>query len=170
MRLSEILSLKWKQVCIPHVIDPYLELDVTKNNRKRFIPLNQDMVDLLKQLRKLNKDEEYVFLSKQKKPLRSIRTPFENALKKSELKDFRFHDLRHTFASHYVMNGGNLISLKEILGHSTLKVVERYSHLASAYKSKMINNLNGIFKICHPNATWELSEGNEQYEQKNEAS
>lgn len=66
------------------------------------------MVELLKQLSKINQTEsEHVFLSKQQKPLSSIRTPFENAVKKVGIKDFRFHDLRHTFASHYVMSGGD---------------------------------------------------------------
>ena len=171
MRLSEILSLKWNQVHIDNVIEPYLELTVTKNNRKRFIPLNRDMVDLLKHLLEMDKEEsEYVFLGKQKKPLKCIKTPFGNAMKKAGIKDFRFHDLRHTFASHYVMSGGDLISLKEILGHSTLKMVERYSHLASAYRTKMINKLNGKFKNCHLFATSESPVENDRFEQKKEAS
>ena len=67
--------------------------------------------------------------------------------------DFRFHDLRHTFASHYVMSCIDLLALKEILGHSTLKMVERYAHLASGHKHRQINNHNGKFTICHPIAT-----------------
>ena len=46
------------------------------------------------------------------------------------------------------MNGGDLMSLRDILGHSDLKMVERYSHLASAYKHRMVNNLNGKFCDC----------------------
>lgn len=45
--------------------------------------------------------------------------------------DFRFHDLRHTFASHFVMNGGDLLPLKEILGHHSIAMVERYAYLAA---------------------------------------
>ena len=171
MRLSEILSLKWNQVHIDNVIEPYLELPVTKNNQKRFIPLNRDMVDLLKHLLEMDKEEsEYVFLGKQKKPLKCIKTSFGNAMKKAGIKDFRFHDLRHTFASHYVMSGGDLISLKEFLGHSTLKMVERYSHLASAYRTKMINKLNGKFKNCHLFATSESPVENDRFERKKEVS
>jgi integrase len=171
MRLGEILSLKWNQVYIDNAIEPYLELTITKNNRKRFIPLNRDMVDLLKHLEVMDKAEsEYVFLGRQKKPLKCIKNPFGNAIKKAEIKDFRFHDLRHTFASHYVMSGGDLISLKEILGHSTLKMVERYSHLASAYRTKMINNLNGKFKNCHLFATSKSPEEYDRFERKKEAS
>ena len=73
----------------------------------------------------------------------------------SEIEDFRFHDLRHTFASHYVMSGGDLLSLRDILGHSNLKMVERYSHLGSAYKQRMINYLNRSFSECHLSVTLE---------------
>ena len=80
--------------------------------------------------------------------------PFAKALKRAGIKDFRFHDLRHTCVSHYVMNGGDLLALKEILGHSDLKMVQRYAHLASSHKRKQINNLSGKFTVCHPIATW----------------
>lgn len=150
MRLGEILPLTWTQVHIDSVIEPYIELSETKNNRKRFIPLNDDMVGLMKGLKN---DSRHVFLGTRGEPLKSVKMPFETALKRAGIKDFRFHDLRHTFASHYVMNGGDLLALKEILGHSSLKMVERYSHLASAHKMKQINNLCGKFRICHPIAT-----------------
>jgi site-specific recombinase XerD len=148
MRLSEILSLKWNQVHIENVIDPMIEITETKNNKKRFIPLNETTVELLKSIRTKNTDSEYVFLGTHGKALSSVRKPFIKALQKTGIQDFRFHDLRHTFASHYVMSGGDMMSLKEVLGHSNLRMVERYSHLASAYKRKMINNLNGKFDNC----------------------
>ncbi len=150
MRLNEILPLKWSQVFIDDNMDPHIELLVTKNNKKRYIPLNDDVVKMLKHYRELKpsiqKKPEYVFYSiRTGEPLKSITKPFLKALKISNIEDFRFHDLRHTFASHYLMNGGDLLSLKEILGHSSLKMVERYSHFASAYKFRMVNNLNGKF-------------------------
>jgi site-specific recombinase XerD len=79
-----------------------------------------------------------------------VKSPFQRALKGANISDFRFHDLRHTFASHFVMNGGDLLSLKEILGHSSLQMVQRYAHLSAAHKREQINNLSGMFtKICH---------------------
>ena len=149
MRLGEILSLTQEQVHIDSVINPYIELEQTKNNKKRFVPLNNDMIFLFKSLKN---GTPFIFLSTRKKPLLSVRKPFEKALSKAGISNFRFHDLRHTFASHYVMNGGDLLSLKEILGHSDIKMVERYAHLASAHKRKMIDNLNGKFS-CHLFAT-----------------
>ncbi len=145
MRLGEILSLKWNQVHLDNVIDPLIELTTTKNNQKRFIFLNDTMIE---RLNELPRKSDFVFLSTKGKPLKSVKKPFQRAIKMAEISDFRFHDLRHTFASHYVMSGGDLISLKEILGHSSLKMVERYSHLASAYKRKMLNRLPEEFSVC----------------------
>ena len=153
MRLGEILALTWDRVYIAHVIDPYIELLKTKNKQPRFVPLNDDTVERLKEQKRRNNVSEYVFLSNHTKPLKSVRTAFQLALKKAGILDFRFHDLRHTFASHFVMNGGDLLTLKEILGHSSMKMVERYIHLAAAHKRRQINNINGMFSICHPIAT-----------------
>lgn len=82
------------------------------------------------------------FLSIVKSPLKHIRKQFHYARKQANINDVRFHDLRHTFASHYIMNGGDLLSLKQILGHSTLKMVERYAHLSHSHKQNMLNKLN----------------------------
>jgi len=145
MRLGEILSLKWNQVHLENVIDPIVELTTTKNNRKRFIFLNDNMVTLFNSHPRIS---DFIFLSTEGKPLNSVRKPFQRSLKMAGISDFRFHDLRHTFASHYVMNGGDLMSLKETLGHSSLKMVERYSHLTSAYKRKILNRLPNEFSVC----------------------
>ncbi len=150
MRLGELLNLKWDHVHIDHVIDPYIEIEISKNNKKRFIPLNSEMVELLSALRAKSRGPGHVFLSIRGKPLQSVRKPFIRALKEANISDFRFHDLRHTFASHFVMNGGDLLALKEILGHSSLQMVQRYAHLSAAHKREQINNLSGLFtKICH---------------------
>jgi len=151
LRLGEILSLQWQQVHFDSVVEPCIEVIHTKNNKTRFVPLNDDMVTLLGGLRR---DSDYVFLSARGKPLKSVRKPFESALKRTGISGFRFHDLRHTFASHYVMSGGDILSLKAILGHSSMRMVERYTHLASSHQFRLVNNLNGRFSICHPNATW----------------
>lgn len=151
MRLSEILTLTWSGVHIDSVISPFIELSQTKNNKKRAIPLNDEMIELLKGQK--GKHEKFVFVGSHGKPVKSVRKPFQTALRKSGIVDFRFHDLRHTFASHFVMQGGDLLTLKEILGHSSMEMVERYAHLAQAHKLKQVNNLKGLFSQRHLNAT-----------------
>ena len=63
-------------------------------------------------------------------PSGDIRTAFENAVAEAKLDDFHFHDTRHHFASWFVMRGGSLQALQEILGHGTLAMTMRYAHLA----------------------------------------
>ena len=63
-------------------------------------------------------------------PAGSIRTAFENAVENAQIEDLHFHDLRHHFASWYVMRGGALPALQQILGHATLAMTMRYSHLS----------------------------------------
>lgn len=138
MRLGEILNLTWNQIYIANTVDPFIEIDKSKNNNKRFIHLNDPVISLLNSLPKV---PEFVFLGTRGKPLKSVKKPFKRALRMAKITNFRFHDLRHTFASYYLMSGGDLLSLKEILGHKSLKMVERYAHLASKYKRKMLNNL-----------------------------
>jgi integrase len=65
-----------------------------------------------------------------------IRTAFASALTRAGIEGFRFHDLRHTFASHYMMRGGQLYDLKEILGHSDIEMTARYAHLSPAPPSR----------------------------------
>ncbi len=61
---------------------------------------------------------------------RRVRTSFESAVAAARLDDFRFHDCRHHFASWFVMRGGSLQALKELLGHADLKMTLRYAHLS----------------------------------------
>ena len=63
----------------------------------------------------------------------NLRFPWEQALKKAEIINFRFHDLRHFAASYLVMNGATLVEIAEILGHKTLAMVKRYAHLLEAH-------------------------------------
>jgi site-specific recombinase XerD len=142
MRLSEILNLKWSNVFVNDVINPFIEIPNTKNNKKRHIPLNIVMIEMMTNLKNRESESEFVFLNSRGKRHKSIRNQFNLALDNANITDFRFHDLRHTFASHFVMKSGDLLSLKEILGHSSLKMVERYAHLASSHKQNMINNLD----------------------------
>jgi site-specific recombinase XerD len=73
-------------------------------------------------------------------------------------EDLKFHDLRHTFASHFIMRGGTLKVLQEILGHKTVTMALRYAHLCQEQKKKVVNLFNGLTApsenpTCHKTVT-----------------
>jgi len=69
---------------------------------------------------------------------------FKNALDKAGVEDFRFKDLRHTFASHVLMRGGSLKDVQELLGNKNISMTMRYAHLSQEHKNKAVNLLNGL--------------------------
>ena len=66
-------------------------------------------------------------------PLKDVKNGFAKLLRDAGIKGFRFHDLRHTFASHYMMAGGNIYTLAKLLGHRDIKTTQRYADLAPEY-------------------------------------
>ena len=86
---------------------------------------------------------EFVFPSPNdpKRPW-NIQTAWNTAIEKANLKDFRFHDLRHSAASYLAMNGASLAEIAEVLGHKTLQMVKRYAHLSEAHTSKVVAAMN----------------------------
>jgi integrase len=93
--------------------------------------------------------EEKVFppRSGTKGELQRLDTSFKTVLKMAHIEDFRFHDLRHTFASWYMMNGGDLYELAKILGHSNIKMTERYAKLAKSHIARTGNTAREMWKL-----------------------
>ncbi len=142
MRLGEVLNLKWEQI-----INGKIYLQHTKSNKPRQIPISDRLVQVLKELRLKNQLRfPYVFCGPQGEPYKDIRGGFNSACRKAGITNFRFHDLRHTFASHLVMRGMTLKAVMELLGHSDIKMTMRYSHLAPGHLEDAVNALNDLGK------------------------
>jgi integrase len=139
MRKGEILSLKWENVDLKRDIIYVLD---TKNGEKREIPINRKLKETLSDI-KLNPKGPYVFCKDYNgAPYQEVKTGFANAMKMCKIENFRFHDLRHTFASHLVMAGIDLNTVRELLGHKSLAMTLRYSHLSPEHKRKAVEILN----------------------------
>ncbi len=87
-------------------------------------------------------DSPYVFPGKTGNGLVEIRRPFKRALQEARIEGFVFHDLRHTFASHLVMAGVDLVTVREFLGHKRMEMTLRYAHLVPDHKRAAINRLD----------------------------
>ena len=86
---------------------------------------------------------------KTEKPYKNMVKSFDSALRRAGIKDFVFHDLRHTFASQLVMAGVDLATVRELLGHKTLTMTLRYSHLAPSHKVKAVDLLDSnLMEVC----------------------
>ncbi|MFZ3515068.1 tyrosine-type recombinase/integrase [Vibrio harveyi] len=109
----------------------------TKSNKNRTVPINQHLFDELTSIQPISSNR--MFLS-------SLST-FRKAIGRAKIdlpKGQMTHVLRHTFASHYVMNGGNIVKLRDVLGHSEITTTMRYAHLAPDHleETLLLNPLN----------------------------
>ena len=139
-RFSEIMNLKWEDVDFSRRLFYFLE---TKNKERRSVPISQRAYELLDEHKKVRRiNTKYVFPGKEgHKPL-ELKRQWENAIKKAELEDFRFHDLRHTAASYLAMNGASLLDIAHILGHKTLDMTKRYSHLTEQHTAGILETMS----------------------------
>ncbi len=137
MRRGEILNLKWKDIDINRNI---IYLSDTKNGEGREVPMNDYVKRTLIAIRK-HPDSPYIFCNGKGSPFYNLRKSFGDALTASKIKDFKFHDLRHTFASQLVMHGVDLKTVQELLGHKSFEMTLRYSHLSATHKQRAVDIL-----------------------------
>jgi len=140
-RQGELLNLRWKDVDLNRGL---IVLEDTKNNDRRGIPLQGHALELIKQMGKVRRlDTDLLFPSRKtpSKPL-SVQHVWEQAVRKSEIENFRFHDLRHSAASYLAMNGASLAEIADVLGHKTLQMVKRYAHLSEAHTAGVVARMN----------------------------
>ena len=143
MRRGEIFNLKWDQVDLKH---GFILLDRTKNGERREIPINRTLEALFLDKNLIMRiDIPYVFYDPVTgNPYQDLKRSFHTALRKAKIRDFHFHDLRHTFASHLVMSAVDITTVSRLLGHKSLSMTLRYSHLAPSHMVKAVDMLDTV--------------------------
>lgn len=139
-RFSEITNIKWQDVDFERKVITFMD---TKNGDIRSVALAQYPYDVLKEHAKIRQlKSNYVFPRKDGKAPLDMRKKWDKAVLKSGLKDFHFHDLRHTAASNLAMSGATLVEISDILGHKTMQMVKRYSHLTQKHTAEVLERMN----------------------------
>jgi integrase len=139
-RRMEILGLRWPQV---DLVRSVITLTETKNGERRILPLSPPIKDLLRdraKVRRINSD--WVFPGPSATRPAQLRHAWHEALKAAEIEDFHWHDLRHSCASYLAMGGATLMEIATILGHKTLAMVKRYSHLSDPHTAAVVSKMN----------------------------
>lgn len=146
MRAGELAGLMWSDIDFKNRIITIQRSysGPTKNYRIRRVPIFDSLLPDLKKWALVRLSKNFIFPNTYGRMLQPSSRIFQEKLHKvlqradfpkvirgkKEANYIRFHDLRHTFASHFVMNGGDIYKLQKILGHQSISMTERYSHLA----------------------------------------
>lgn len=139
MRRGEILNLKWSNIDFDY---GFIELLQTKSGKARKIPISEKAMVVFNNLH-AKTGSEYVFINPETGlPYVDIKKSFNKATANANIKNFRFHDLRHTVATRLVEKGIDLLVVMEILGHSKIETTMRYAHPIPKRKSDAISVLN----------------------------
>jgi len=141
MRRGEVLGLRWSDI---DFVNYNINVKNTKSGKDRTIPMNSLVVGALK---KLDMSSEFVFPypRRKNKPLKDVSHSLNTACHKVGIDKLRFHDLRHTAATFMVQAGIDLVTIKEILGHSTVQMTMIYCHSSQESKRKAVQELERIF-------------------------
>jgi integrase len=141
MRSGEIRNLQWNDLDFD---SGFIIIRDSKNGEPRHVPMDSTVVELFRNYPRTS-GSEFVFTNATGGRLGWLQHGFRKALMRAGLTDLHFHDLRHTFASQWMMAGGELYALKDILGHKTIAMTQRYAHLSPAYKRAMVDRMEQIW-------------------------
>jgi integrase len=129
LRRGELFNLEWRDI---NFVGRILTVvgKTAKSGKTRHVPLNDEAYEVLQKWYEQRKPSEFVFPGRDGGRMDNISTSWERLIKKAKIEKFRFHDLRHDFASKLVMAGVDLNTIRELLGHSDIAMTLRYAHLA----------------------------------------
>ena len=146
LRQSNVSYLRWDQIDLERCI-AWIHADQSKSRKAIAVPLNSDAMKVL--VDQQGKHPEYVFVYRGRPVDRTTTKAWYAALERADIRDFRWHDLRHTWASWHVQRGTSLQELQELGGWATFDMVLRYAHLAADHLKSAASNVEGTI-LTHP--------------------
>jgi integrase len=146
LRQGELLGLRWDQLDLDR---REIRLVETKSKQPRVVPLSTRAVAVFVARPRIS-DSPFIFTNPSTgHRYKTVKRAFQTACRRSGIEDFRFHDLRHTFASWAVQNGADLYRVSRILGHSTLQMTTRYAHLATEHLHEVVKGTTTLVATEH---------------------
>lgn len=151
MRIGEITGLCWDRVNFTNdILEVSRKLtrtglyDTTKTNLLRYIPMNEEVKNVLLMLMRNQRSPKFIFVNQKGNPYNPdhfSKRHFEKALERAGVRKVNFHLLRHSYASQFMMNGGNVYDLQKILGHTKVDMTMKYSHLSPSHMRKVVDTV-----------------------------
>ena len=140
LRQAEQFNLRWEHVNFDTGI---ITVPRAKNGEVRHVPMNDSVRSILRSLPSRMRSE-WTFPTRRGNPTQAdtwVLRKFKPALERAGIENFHWHDLRHSFASRLVMCGLPLTTVKELMGHKTIAMTLRYSHLAPEHLMQAVQKL-----------------------------
>ena len=148
-RMSEILHLEWQRVDFGRRV-AWLDPGTTKNGDGRGIPLNHDAVLALREVEGVHPRWCFAYEGRR---MDAVGSAWKRGLRRAGIENFRFHDLRHTWASWHVMSGTRLPELMELGGWKSFEMVLRYAHLAPEHLANVAKRIERGWSVVEGNPT-----------------
>lgn len=143
-RKGEMMRLRWRDADLDAgvIVVP----GKTKNNDNKTLVLTANAVEELR--RHVGRPEALIFASKitPDKPFNFAASAWPRALRQANIRNLKWHDLRHTCASYLAQSGATLLQIADVLGHRNLSVTRRYSHLTVGHRRKLVDDVLGGLK------------------------
>ena len=141
LRRGELFHMTWQDVDMERR-QLTIRGKISKSGRVRYIPLNVEAFETLRQWKRQTPAEGVVFPNSNGRPFDNVQSAWEKLLIAADIKKFRWHDIRHHFASRLVMAGVGLNTVRQLLGHSDIKMTLRYAHLSQQHIADAVSNLS----------------------------
>lgn len=152
MRSAEIFRLRWSDVMYSEGL--IAVRSKLKKGKMRYVPMPPELaVEIRRYPAVIGEDRILPPEPEAKSGRQRVEGSFEDLLTRAKIREFRFHDLRHTFASWYMMKGGDLYELAKILGHSNIKMTERYAKLGRQHIARTSNVAREVWKLMEQEET-----------------